>query len=1479
MIGQTIFHYRITRQLGAGGMGVVYEAVDTKLDRTVALKFLPPESVSDPDAKARFIHEAKAASSLDHPNICTIHAIEETSDGRLFIAMASYEGETLKDMIARGPLDFPDVQDIIIQTLQGLAKAHRLGIVHRDIKPANVLVTSEGLVKLLDFGIAKLAGQTHVTKTGSILGTVDYMAPEQLHGEEVDRRADLWSVGVLLYEMITGRLPFTGDHPPAVMYAILNTDPEPMTNTHGDIPSELEAAVARCLDKSPAGRYQGVEELLLNLKPLTQQTMTRPANARTVSLRGEADSLNVQPYPGLASFTEKEVEYFHGRESRVESVWQKLRRGRLLAITGPSGVGKTSFLKAGLIPAKPPDWGIILATPGVSPFLSLRQALVPELAADTGAMKALLSDQDLEATVAGVRRFRDRHDEALLIFDQFEELFTLCPPEEQERVADLLSRLTFEADVHVLVSLRDDFLFHCQEYAGLAPLYESLTVLGPLTGASLRRALVQPALDCGYGFEDETVIDEMVAEVEGERGALPLLAFAMARLWERRDREKGLLTRQAFEDMGAVSGALAQHAESVMDQIGADHHAIVQELFRNLVTAQGTRSVQEREKILSVFESEDQHAAEEILGRLIDARLLTSYEMKGEDGKERHRIEIVHESLLNAWPRLVRWRTRDEDSAQMRDQLRQAAQLWEEKNQTDDLLWTGTAFQEFELWRERYPGGLSSSEESFASAMTERAVRGRRRRRIALTGAFMVLIAVLVVVGGFWRQAEKETRRSEAARLLMLANDLDINADNTLVFAWATASLEEADSPAARHLALKAMSRAPLRRVLIPPDTLISQFSAILGPDGEWLATVNKDGILIWPRDGEEPRSLTCEQPEKEHRTETIDIHPDGRYIVANRIPTDLKERYGKTSQLVTLWSALDGRHLRTWRTPSIYGGGPMVRGDPPFVLARGREEPDLPGKWLRYTLDSDVPEELGSTPSSLFCVDKSGKQVIYAEGNGVYLALLDSLTNPPLLVGRHEYEVINPIFNHDDSLIASLDRAGTMRVWSHRDDGSFKLTFDQSVDEEPAFVVNFDRSSSRLSYARGNAGRIDVIDLTNHQAIPTQLLPRRFMVGATSFTPDDLWLASGWFDERIKGGREYYFYSLAQSRPRLFRYLPDEENLAPEFFLPDGSALIARKNVAELLLCQVETREPDYRELWSNPLGRFETCQPGSNGKYVCVNNWRGDRVVLVPVNGSEPISLDKPQGIMNGMSVEPGGRRVAVSGGQLHPKGLPDEPIIRIHDLETGEEQVLQAEGECGFFGVWFLPGEKLISFSHEGLFLWDLTNGQYEILSDRKYPSFQSDMDAARRFLVVNSPGGVTLWDLQERTERILPLPTEKLNALAISPDARFVVAGMDGNEVLVLHLDSDEPHVLLGHDSWVGAVWISPDSKEIRSASSDGLVCSWEVPDGKPVHTLPYMEFMEVLRSQTNMRVVSDVDAEEGYRIEYDRFPGWETAPDW
>jgi TolB-like protein/Tfp pilus assembly protein PilF len=268
MIGQTISHFRILEKLGGGGMGVVYKAHDTKLDRDVALKFLPPELTIDPEAKRRFIHEAKAASALQHNNICTIHDIDETDDGQMFIVMDCYEGEPLKSRIAKGQLQIEQAIDLAIQSAQGLQKAHEKGIVHRDIKPGNIIITNDGVAKIVDFGLAKLSGQTLLTKSGTPLGTAAYMSPEQARGEQVDHRTDIWSLGVLMYEMITGQLPFKSEYQEAIVYSILNESPKPLTGLRNDVPMELERIVKKAMQKDRGLRYQHVAELVADLAAL-----------------------------------------------------------------------------------------------------------------------------------------------------------------------------------------------------------------------------------------------------------------------------------------------------------------------------------------------------------------------------------------------------------------------------------------------------------------------------------------------------------------------------------------------------------------------------------------------------------------------------------------------------------------------------------------------------------------------------------------------------------------------------------------------------------------------------------------------------------------------------------------------------------------------------------------------------------------------------------------------------------------------------------------------------------------------------------------------------------------------------------------------------------------------------------------------------------------------------------------------------------
>ena len=331
MIGHIISHYKIIEKLGEGGMGIIYKAEDVKLKRIVALKVLPESFTRDEESKRRFIYEAQHASSLQHNNICTIHEIDETEHGQFFIAMDYYEGETLKSKISKGLLTIDEIINITKQIGEGLRTAHEKGIIHRDIKPANIFITKEGIVKILDFGLAKKIDTTQFTGKGSKFGTTNYMSPEQIKGEKVDHRTDIWSLGVLLYEMLTGKPPFHADYEQTIVYLILNQEPEDVRDYRKDVPEKLLSILEKSMAKYLNDRYDDLTTMLEDLGTVTTKGEIESSEFE-LPVPKASNSIAVLPFINLSTDPEQEL-FCDGLTEELISTLSRIRDLKVVART------------------------------------------------------------------------------------------------------------------------------------------------------------------------------------------------------------------------------------------------------------------------------------------------------------------------------------------------------------------------------------------------------------------------------------------------------------------------------------------------------------------------------------------------------------------------------------------------------------------------------------------------------------------------------------------------------------------------------------------------------------------------------------------------------------------------------------------------------------------------------------------------------------------------------------------------------------------------------------------------------------------------------------------------------------------------------------------------------------------------------------------------------------------------------------------
>ena len=1468
--------YEVGELLGAGGMAEVYRAHDPRLGRDVAIKVVLTDGAPAPDRLRRFEDEARAVAALSHPNVLTVFDVG-SCEGRPYLVLELLEGETLRQRLERGAMPLRSAVELAIEVCHGLEAAHARSVVHCDLKPDNLFLTADGRVKILDFGIARLTRPTGRdpadtdTKPGLLMGTVGYVSPEQARGLVPDGRADVFALGAILYEALSGRRAFGGASAADTMAAILHDDPPPLRVALGPAPSMLDRVVRRCLHKDPAERFHSAHDLALALETV----LDRPLPGGPAS-DGEEHS----PYPGLRAFTEADAGRFFGRETEVRRVWDRLRDERLLAVIGPSGAGKTSFVRAGIAAAQPTGWAVLVCTPGTAPLQQLGQCLAPHLAGDPEALRLLVRFDDPEAAFALLARWRCGYVATVLIVDQLEELFTLNPPACQARFAALLGRVAAEADVRVVLSMRDDFLMRCHEHEGLRPVFEGLVPLAAPSGDALRRALVEPARAEGYRFE-EGLADEMLAAVEGERGALPLLAFTVARLWGERDRGKRLLSRAAYEQAGGVAGALAQHAEEALERIGDARQALVRDILRNLVTAEGTRASVDREELLSAFA--DRRAAEEVLDELADARLLTTYEARARDGERRYRVEIIHESLLRAWPRLVRWQAQDAEGALLRDQLKQAAHLWNEKGRPADLVWSGTSFREFALWRERYPGALTALEDQFGRAMVSRAERRSRLRALGVAGVFAALLLVLAVIGLLLRRTNRaldhsvaDEARARASKLVALGR-LELERYPTAALAYARESLEMADTIEGRLLALEALWRGPTARVLpLPPD--LDCIRLAFSPDARGLACAGfQPTVALFTADGTLRTVLGGHDTLADARG--VAFGPGGGEVLT-WAPGDPRMR---------LWS-MDGRAVASFAGDALW----LSLGEDGRAVAISSPGAGRPHRIQSFSLDRgharsapwEAPPGLRLDQPGLrpLAVDREARWVIYGKGTGIFRHRLDG-REPDLRLGSHPARVRDLRLDPAESRLLSVDERGGFRLWS-LPDGRLLRTLDGAPPQRFT-LPSFDREGAHVAWAAQDGTH--VWDLTDApDALPLRLARADIAdFGETAFSRDGRWLATGNYGSAT-------FFPLGLPHARTLRgHLEAPAEFA---FTPDSRRLVSCAK--------------DGARSWPLDPGAVESGRLELEGDYYCYGvaaDPRGEALVvvspflgayLIPGEGGPPrklLDFAHRRIAVSAVAFDPRRRRLAVAS---HYADTREEMLLYVLDLESGTTETVRLR-EPGGRDPW-AAGVRVLRFDGEGRVL---AGGDGGIRRWRPGAALEAIVAAPGASVVFDaSVDGRTLvvvqgrWNLGSATftdaevfvldvvtgarRRIATHGQTLSRKVATDPQGRLLVTGDPRGVVRVGLTTGEEPHLLLGHDGPVRALAVSPDARWIASASGND-VRLWPVPDlsRPPLHTLAHDELMAKLHALTNLQVVEDATAPTGYKLEIGPFPGWQDVPTW
>ncbi len=1104
------------------------------------------------------------------------------------------------------------------------------------------------------------------------------------------------------------------------------------------------------------------------------------------------------PYRGLAPLTSADADVFFGREREVDAFLNRLRTEPLLVVVGPSGAGKSSFVRAGVLPCLNETFHAVVFRPGAAPLTAFRAKLAQ--------LGVSVDDMDSSGDAGEVARrlhaaLRDRDETLVLCVDQFEECFTL-PRDRHERAVFCawLARVAERtADpVRVVLTLRDDFLAQAQQETAFDERLErSLVLLATPAASALRRIIVEPAQQAGFSFESDALVDEMVHAVEGRAGALALLSFAASKLWEQRSVETRTLGAAAYHAMGGVAGALAQHGEAVLEGMTASQRSLVREACRRLVTSEGTRAATRHDELVAALGGDA--SARVVIERLVAARLLVVAE--GDDGREH--IEIIHEALVSAWPRIVEWRREDADGHRVRDQIRTAAQQWEAQRRPRGLLWRDGVVEKYRQWREWNPGGLTASEAAFGEASVAEQIRGRVLRAAVIAILALGAVAISYVA---WQQTLARRAAQEATGVAVRAREQAkqsaFHARDATRLAAARLHTEDPTTQLALLRDLEAGEPLPewaaetrsalhggVASVVFPWD--VSYPYVAFSRDGRNVAVgASDDTVRIWSADGRTERAVLRGHT---NIVKTVAFSPDGRHVAS-----------GSRDTTVRIWN-VDGS------------------GEP--VVLRGH------GAGIRYVTFSPDGRRVASSST-----DKTVR-VWNADGVG-----------EPVVLRGHTDVVGDLAFSPDGQRVVSASVDKTVRIWSA--DGS----------TEPRVVRNVD-ASGQLSLSRdgrriASSANDDTVRVWNLDDAGTPVVLRGHHGGVwgLSFTPDGQRIVTGSEDNTIR-----IWAADGVGEPTVLRGHPDPIlNLS---MTADGRRLVAGDSSGGVRVWPLDAPDPLVLSVgYGRERSVAVAVAVSPDGRHVAVASddlalrvWSADgqgaprvhrahegrvQSISFSADGRRLLSCDAGSARVwdiDGSRAPVALRSTALRACSLAPDGLhvvtlSMDRVTRLWNADgSGQPLVLHTGADDGIL-IFSPDGRRVFTGTYTGRIAAcdaDGSGGPHEIFSGGPGVTDMALRPDGRRIAAGFADGTVRVMNTDGSGEPLLFRGHASfVTSVGFSADGERIASGSSDGTIRIWSADgAGEPVVLQGHAGPLLAVRFTPDGRRLISATEDHTVRTW------------------------------------------------------